>query len=191
MSCKVIEKNLDFYSSNSIFCSPQDNLEEIIEDRKLAQKVMFQKTSDQIVKRSQKRCYCIGKLKWACVQPMTDLRADPSRKPVLISFSKKNFMSAISPSCVDVINNIGGEIASGMLFSFPCQSVSHSWQFLAQNVILDILEAWTPYFFRKYSICWVFQASCLQVDMCDDYLAIQFYSYRILWAFWVCWSRIF
>ena len=59
MSCKVIEKNLDFYSSNSIFCSPQDNLEEIIEDRKLAQKVMFQKTSGKIVKRS----YCIGKLK--------------------------------------------------------------------------------------------------------------------------------
>ena len=29
---------------------------------------------------------------------MTDFRADPSRKPVLMSFSKKNFMSAISPS---------------------------------------------------------------------------------------------
>ena len=29
---------------------------------------------------------------------MTDFRADPSRKPVLINFSKKNFMSAISPS---------------------------------------------------------------------------------------------
>ena len=44
------------------------------------------------------------------VQPMTDLRADPSRNPVLISFSKKNFISAISPSCVHVMNNIKTEI---------------------------------------------------------------------------------